>query len=37
MKLYVPWDSALHFSNLQLVEIPKADEETSVCLLNMRQ
>lgn len=30
VKLYVPWDIALHFSNLQLVEISKADMEAKI-------
>lgn len=30
VKLYVPWDTALHFSNLQLVEISKADMEAKI-------
>lgn len=29
-KLYVPWDTALHFWNLQLGEIPKADMEAKI-------
>lgn len=29
-KLYVPWDMALHFSNLQLAERLKADMESKL-------